>query len=320
MIPETPVIDGREEEEVQLGARQADLQTLPTLYFEDAEGVKALSRWRMETEAEREEFLRTGSIYVAQITGGAAPRPILPTVFAPDVPPKRPAEPDPQPADPQPAGLLYEFRVVRLDRETGRPCGAAESGARLFVDMPSLCAAFPPGGPDSTDFLEVIDRQAESFARVVANAYGADVYFRPFGAASWGRVAGRLESFGPSTARAPLAASPGLPRVDGCALDSASIGYDEARDALNMVRRTFGPPYRLLGMSRADAPEVIVAFGEGLTVTEFGGVAAAVAGFRSALKPTADFCLLVAADSHGDDFRRGTFLLDLRLFDKARSN
>jgi hypothetical protein len=44
MKPKTPVIPGREAEEIQLGREQPEFQTLPTLYFRDAEGFHASDR------------------------------------------------------------------------------------------------------------------------------------------------------------------------------------------------------------------------------------------------------------------------------------
>jgi hypothetical protein len=243
MIPRSPVIEGREEDEVQLGAEQDEFQTLPALTFRDHEGVKSLSRWELE-EGEREELLRTGSIFVSQITGGGAPRPILPSVFPPDIP-EQAAEPEGHTLEGEGVEslhvepVIFEFRMVALDRDSGNPVSGVEGGARLFVDLTTLAAQFATSGQPTGDASEVISRQLETLARVLAGAYGADVYFRLYASASarWHVVEGKLED-GAHMKRTIHAGNSGrLPAdIDAAILDTGAAGVGESIQMVNLPR------------------------------------------------------------------------------------
>lgn len=331
MIPRSPVIEGREDDEVQLGAEQDEFQTLPALTFRDAEGVKSLSRWELE-EGEREEFLRTGSLFVSQITGGGAPRPILPSVFPPDIP-EQSAEPEGRTLEGEGVEslhvepVIFEFRMVALDRASGNPVSGVEGGARLFVDLTTLAAQFATSGQATDDASEVITRQLETLARVLAGAYGADVYFRLYASASarWHVVEGKLED-GAHMKRTIHAGNSGrLPEgIDAALLDTGAAGVGESIQMMKALRDTFPPPYYLVGFSPVESPSDVAALGDVITDTACQNVAAAVAHFRTMLRPKGDYCLLIRTDNFtppdSRNARRGHFLLDLRLFEKSRSN
>lgn len=331
MIPKSPVIDGREDDEVRLGEGQEQFQTLPALTFRDAEGVKSLSRWELE-EGEREEFLRTGSIFVSQITGGGAPRPILPSVFPPDIPDAA-AGAEGRTLEGEGVErihvepIIFEFRLVALDRRSGNPVSGVEGGARVFVDLTTLAAQFPASGQPTDDASEVISRQLETFARVLATAYGADVYFRLYAsdAARWTVVEGKLEN-GAHVRRTIRADNAGrLPEeIDAAILDAGVASVEESIRMMKALRDTFPPPYYLVGFAPAESPSNVAALGDVLTDVPCQNVAAVVAHFRATLRPAGDFCLLIRTDNFtppdSRNARRGHFLLDLRLFDKSRSN
>jgi hypothetical protein len=330
MIPTSPVIEGREEDEVRLGAEQAEFQTLPALTFRDDEGVKSLSRWILE-EGEREELLRTGSIYVSQITGGRAPRPIMPSVFPPDIPDRAPDEG----RDVEGEGVgrihvepvIFEFRMVALDRESGNPVSGVEGGARLFVDLTTLAGQFPTSGHPTGDATEIISRQLETLARVLASAYGADVYFRLYGsdAAGWQVVEGKLEG-GAHVRRTIHADNAGrLPEeIDAAILDLNGADVAESIRMMKALRDTFAPPFYLIGFSPVEAPSNVAAVGDVITEVACQNVPAVVAHFRTMLRANGDFCLLIRSDQYTPPdsrvARAGFFLLDLRLYDRSRSN
>lgn len=330
MIPKSPVIQGREDDEVQLGEGQEQFQTLPALTFRDSEGVKSLSRWQLE-EGEREEFLRTGSIYVSQITGGLAPRPILPSVFPPDIPDAA-AEPEGRTVDGEGVErihaepIIFEFRLVALDRRSGNPVSGVEGGARVFVDLTTLAAQFPASGQPTDDATEVISRQLETFARVLASAYGADVYFRLYGsdAARWTVVEGKLED-GAHLRRTIHADNAGrLPLdVDAALLDTGGESVADSIQNMKALRETFRPPFFLVGFSPVESPASCAALGEVITEKRCESIPEVVAHFRAMLRPNGDFCLLIRSarftPPEGPE-REGFFFLDLRIYDRSRSN
>lgn len=332
MKPKTPVIEGCESEETPLAENQSQFQTLPTLFFRDEEGFHALSAWEFEDEGELQEFLRTRTIYVSQLMAeGSAPRPILPSVYAPTIPDQstfgRTVEGEGSEAlhfDP----VIFEFRLVALDRSDGNPVCGVEGGARIYVDLTTLAGMFAPSGAPTTDPTEIIDRHLETLARVLANAYGADVYCRLYGGASdaWRVTEGTLDS-GAHLRRTIQAGNAGkLPaEVQVAALDVD--GRSDVATAIRMMkalRDSFRPPFRLLGFSPVAAPAAVSALGEVLTEKELQSVPEVVSYFRAALRPGGDYCLLVEAAAYtpaeGAPVEPAHFLLDLRLFEKARSN
>lgn len=319
MIPRSPVVEGREDEEVALGANQPDLQTLPTIYFRDHEGRKALSAWRLEDDAEREEFLRTGVVYVSQIIGDGAPRPILPSVFPPVIPEADPAADAAEGSRIQP--VMFEFRLVPLDRESGNPKGTVESAARFYVDLTTLALNFNAVGGETADPTEIIDRQLDTLARVLANAYGADVFFRLYDGTpgGWKVTEGRLDN----GAHARRTLRPGAlfyPEVDVAALDvGGAATVAEAIQMMKTLRDRFEPPLYLLSFSPVESPGDLASLGEVVTSKPCGSVPEVVAHFRAMLRPRGDYCLLICNEP-GDPSKAGSFLLDLRLFEKARSN
>lgn len=325
MKPKVHVIEGRESEETRLAENQSEFQTLPTLFFRDHEGFHALSAWEFEDEGELEEFLRTRTLYVSQLMPeGDAPRPILPSVYAPDIP-ERPAEPEGSTPEGDGSGLnfspvIFEFRLVALDRQTGNPVCGVEGGARIYVDLTTLSAHFAPSGAPTNEPTEVIDRHLETFARVLANAYGGDVYCRLYGSAGgWKVTEGKLED-GAHLRRTIRAGNSALPPVDVAALDVGGVAtVAEAIRMSKELRSRFKPPFRLLGFSQVETPDVVSALGEVITSKECQSVPEVVAHFRAALRPRGDYCLLIAADGTGEEVP-GVFLFDLRLFEKARSN
>lgn len=320
MKPKPHVIPGRESEEVALGAEQPQFQTLPTLFFRDHEGRKALSAWTFESDEEEEEFARTRTLFVSQIVVGA-PRAIMPSVFPPEIPEQADAEPEEE-AEPEPARAVFEFRLVPLDGQSGNPRGSVETGARVFLDLTSLALQFAAVGGETSDPTEVIERHLDTFSRTLAHSYGADVYFRLYGnpAARWHVTEGRLES-GAHERRTVRAGNSGLPdRINVAALDiGGRASVAEAVRMLKGIRNTFLPPFRLLGYSDADTPDRVHAFAERIASTELLTLPDLVKCFRE-IRPEGDFCLLIAATEAGEEKREGVFLLDLRLYDKARSN
>lgn len=320
MNPKSPVIEGREAEEVALGKSQPEFQTLPTIFFRDDEGRKALSRWEPDA-AELEELNRTRSLYLSQICGDRAPNAILPSVFPPEIP-EQVAEPEAVEPASASAPVMFEFRLVPLDRATGNPRGSVETGARVFLDLTALAIQFAAAGGVTSDPTEIIDRQLDSFARVLANAYGADVYFRLYDGTpgGWKFVEGRLESGAHErrTVRAGLTMLPDAVEVAALDFDGRATVAEAVR-MMKELRNRFAPPFRLLGRSPSDAPAAIQAFGEVVSSTELLTIPDLVTCFRK-FKPEGDFCLLISADGRDDESKRGVFLLDLRLFEKSRSN
>jgi hypothetical protein len=158
---------------------------------------------------------------------------------------------------------------------------------------------------------------------LLAAAYGADVYCRLYAAGAgdlWRVTEGRLEN-GNHAKRTVRAGNSGLPeRIHVAALDTGgNATVAEAIQMMKAVRNTFLPPFRLLGCSPAESPQLIQSFTEIVASAELPTFPALVKCFRT-IRPEGDFCLLVAATEAGDERAEGVFLLDLRLYDKARSN
>jgi hypothetical protein len=328
MKPKEHVIEGREPDEVKLAENQDEFQTLPTLFFRDAEGFHALSAWEFEDEDEFREFLRTRTIFVSQLmTEGDAPRPILPSVFAPVIPEQAPEPEGVAAGGPRFEPVIFEFRLVALDRSTGNPISGVEGGARVFVDLTTLAAHFPASGAPTSDPSEIIDRQLETFARLLAGAYGADVYVRLYGSAgAWRVTEGTLET-GAHVRRTIHAGNSGrLPEnLQVAALDvDGRASVEESIRMMKAVRDSFAPPFRLLGFSPVEDPSSVASLGDVITGRELQTVPEVVSFFREALRPRGDFCLLIQAFKYqaaeGEGASPGFFLLDLRLFEKARSN
>jgi hypothetical protein len=334
MKPKPHVIEGRESEETRLAENQTQFQTLPTLFFRDHEGFHALSAWEFEDDDELREFIATRTLYVSQLMPeGDAPRPILPSVYAPEIP-ARPAD------EPRTSGgegserihfepVIFEFRLVALDRQSGNPVSGVEGGARLYIDLTTLAAQFTPSGAPTDDPTEIIDRHLETLSRVLATAYGADVYCRLYGGASdsWKVTEGALDN-GAHARRTIRAANAGtLPdEVQVAALDVAGCStVAEAIRFMKALRDSFEPPFRLVGFSSVETPAAVSTLGDVITDRELQTVPEVVAHFRTMLRPRGDYCLLVAAKRYtaaeeGDADAPAHFLLDLRLFEKARSN
>jgi hypothetical protein len=326
MIPKSPVIDGREEDEVQLGKRQPQFQTLPTIFFRDPEGRKALNRWELE-EDEFEELARTRTLFISQICGDGSPRPIQPSVFPPVIP-------DPAPDAEAPAAdegatplanarpVMFEFRLVPLDRQSGNPKGSVETAARVYVDLTTLALNFTAVGGETKDPTEIIDRQLDTFARVLANSYGADCYFRLFSGepGGWKVIEGTLADGAHVNRTVRATAAFVSTEVTAAFLDLEGDGVTVgiAVAMMKELRNRFEAPFRLLGFSRVESPDAVSVCGDRISTIPLDTLPDLVKCFRE-LRPEGEFCVLVAGGD-GQSEKSGVFLLDLRLFEKARSN
>lgn len=327
MIPKSPVIEGRAADEVAVGEAQEQFQTLPTLFFRDPEGFHALSAWQFEDEAEREEFLRTGTIFVSQLMPeGDAPRPILPSVYPPDIPEQTPAA-DEGEARVRIEPVFFEFRMVALDRRTGDPVSGVAGGARVFLDLTTLSAQFPAAGASTENPTEIINRHLQTFARLLASSYGADVYCRLHAegeeSRGWLVTEGTLENGAHLSRKVHAANSGRLPsEIDVAVLDAGGANFAESAAMIRALQTDFAPPLYLVGFSPLESPADVSALGDVLASRPCASVAEAVSHFRETLRPAGDYCLLIRSEAYAAEGepREGFFMLDTRIFEQSRSN
>jgi hypothetical protein len=203
-----------------------------------------------------------------------------------------------------------------------------DGGARLYLDLTTFAVQFTPPGATTSDPTEIIDRHLEAFAGVLATSYGADVYFRLYGGGSpsWKVREGRLED-GAHLKRTVHAGNSGrLPdSIHVAALDTGGAAkVAEALQVMKAVRNSFESPFRLLGYASAETPAQVQTLGEVLSEKECDSIPEVVSFFRAVLRPRGDYCLLIHARGYqpaeGEPERPGFLLLDLRLFEKSRSN
>ena len=80
MLPMSPIIPGRESEEIVIAKDQPEYLSLPALTIEDG----FLSRWKL-TWRERLQIAWSGSLYIAVLTFGMRHQPIKPMARAEDL-------------------------------------------------------------------------------------------------------------------------------------------------------------------------------------------------------------------------------------------
>ena len=80
MTPVSPIIPGRESEEIVIAGGQPEYLSLPVLKIDDG----FLSRWKL-TWRERLRIAWTGSLYIGVLTFGAWHQPIKPMARAEDL-------------------------------------------------------------------------------------------------------------------------------------------------------------------------------------------------------------------------------------------
>lgn len=318
MIPESPVIEGYEDRETRLGEKQEAYTTLPALVCNDAKGV-VITRWRLEEE-EREEFARTGVVFLAQETHGRTFQPMTPTVFPPDVPDAA------EPIDVA-ERFIVEFRIVPWDRKTGEALTSVESAAKVYADVISLSQAMNCVAPPlSEDPDAQVRYTVDLHARLLSEMYGADVYFRPMGArdGQWilrkgARTGAAFEATAPRRIREESEASAGAAIlldgiVDVCVIDTDGLTtVPESIAFMQALRKRFKPPFFLAGFSQPETCDRIDKLGEVLTTREHSSIEDVMSFFRSALRPRGDYCVMVKASG-------GSFLLATSIFEESKSN